>query len=279
MTNEGVVINSDDVSELLWACRGGGNGHFGIITSMHFSTVKLPPTFTTQKFRAYNLNPKRAAKLMAEWFNVASQLPDPMFSAFILNGKSLTMLISSTYSSQGPAFQKAKSALLKMGTKTKGVYSTSTVKGMKTYSGRPHPLPFRNMSAGFYKGYSDIKDIAEQICSEAIKNPGIIFQINTVGGAINRVDTDSSAYAHREYSFLGELQSYWQSEAHKERIMPGIDKIRQLLRDIPHHYVNYPDPDLKEPTKAYYGKNLERLKILKKKLDPDNFFQQPQSLS
>ena len=113
VTNEGVVINSDDVSELLWACRGGGNGHFGIITSMHFSTVKLPPTFTTQKFRAYNLNSKRAAKLIAEWFNVVSQLPDP---------------------------------------------------------------------------------------------------------------------------------------------------------------------DLKEPTKAYYGKNLERLKILKKKLDPDNFFQQPQSL-
>ena len=42
---------------------------------------------------------------------------------------------------------------------------------------------------------------------------------------------------------------------------------------------SYLDPDLKETTKAYYGKNLERLKILKKKLDPDNFSQQPQSPS
>ena len=28
VTNEGVVINSDDVSELLWACRGGGKWPF-----------------------------------------------------------------------------------------------------------------------------------------------------------------------------------------------------------------------------------------------------------
>lgn len=273
VTANGEVISSDDDPDLLWACRGGGNGHFGVITSMEFSTVKAPPVFTTQKFRAHGLTPKRAAQLMKDWFKVTSQLPNPIFSAFILNGKSLTMVISSTYSHKGPAFQKAKSALLDLGTKTRGVYSASTAKVIKTYSGRADPLPFRNMSAGFYKGFQDIHMIAEQICKETMDHPGVIFQINTVGGAISKKGSASSAYPHREYSFLGELQAYWQSEAQKKKIMPGVDRIRQLLKEIPHHYANYPDPKLKEPAKAYYGGNLERLRAMKQKIDPDGFFQ------
>jgi len=281
VTAEGNVISSEEHPELLWACRGGGNGHFGVITSMKFSTVKAPAKFTTQKFRAHNLTAKRAAQLMKDWFEVASELPNPMFSAFILNGKSLTMLISSTYSHQGPAFQKAKTALLKAGTgtKTRGVYSKATAKVIKTYSGRPHPLPFRNMCGGYYKGYADIEKISEDICQTTIDNPGIIFQINALGGAINTVDAESAAYAHREYPFLGELQAYWQSEGQKKRIMPGVDKIRQILKDIPAHYANYPDPDLKEPAKAYYGNSLGRLRALKRKLDPGDFFQPTQGLT
>ena len=99
-----------------------------------------------------------------------------------------------------------------------------------------------------------------------------------MGGAISMVNADSAAYAHREYSFLGELQAYWESESQKKRIMPGVDKIRLMLENIPHHYVNYPDPNLKDPAKAYYGYNLERLKELKLKLDPEDFFHQSQGL-
>ncbi len=279
VTAEGKVITSEESPELLWACKGGGNGHFGVITAMKFSTIKAPPIFTTQKFRMYNLTAKRAAKLMKVWFKVASQLPNTMFSAFILNGKTLTMLISSTYSSKGSAFQKAATALLKAGTKTRGVYSKPTVRAVKTYSGRPNPLPFRNMCAGFYNGFSDVKKIAEKICAVTIQNPGILFQINTLGGAISTIDDNSSAYAHRKYGYLGELQAYWQSDRQKRRLMSSVDEIRKLLKDVPDHYANYPDPDLKEPAKAYYGDSLERLKELKTKLDPDDFFEQMQGLT
>jgi len=279
VTAEGKIISSEDLPELLWACRGGGNGHFGVITSMEFSTVKAPPVFTTQKFRAYNLSAERATQLMQDWFKVADQLPDPMFSAFVLNGKTLTILISSTYSQNCPAFRKPKKALLSAGTKTKGVYSKATQTAVKVYSGRPHPLPFRNMCAGFYNGYADIKDIAQKICQQTTNNPGIIFQINTLGGSINTAKTETAAYAHRKYPYLGELQAYWQTSAQKQKIMGGVDKIRELLNNIPHHYANYPDPDLANPAKAYYGNSLERLRALKTKLDPDDFFHQSQGLS
>ncbi len=277
---EGKVLDSADHpqgDDLLWACRGGGNGNLGVITSMKFSTVPAPRKFTTQKFRASKLTPSRAVSLLKGWFEIAAALPDPMFSAFVLNGSHLTILVSSTYAHTGPAFQTAKKALLKLGTKTRGTYSRPPAIAVKTYSGRPNPLPFRNMSAGYYHGFADLENIAQDLVKTTIENPGIIFQINTVGGAINKPSlSKESAYPHRAYPFLGELQSYWQSPAQKAKLMPAVDHIRQLLSHIPHHYANYPDPDLKNPATAYYASSLKKLREIKQNIDPEDFFSSPQ---
>jgi hypothetical protein len=270
----GKVIDSNDNPDLLWACRGGGNGNLGVITSMKFSTVPAPEVFTTQKFRASKLTPSRAVTLLKGWFEIAAALPDPMFSAFILNGSHLTILISSTFDSSGTAFQSAKNALLKLGTTTKGPYSKPTAIAVKTYSGRPNPLPFRNMSAGYYHGFADLETFALDLMKTTIDNPGVLFQINTLGGAITKSEVPSS-YAHRAYPFLGELQGYWQSPAQKTKLMPAVERIRQLLSPIKHHYANYPDPDLKNSASAYYAQNLEMLKKIKRNLDPENFFSNP----
>jgi FAD/FMN-containing dehydrogenase len=43
-------------------------------------------------------------------------------------------------------------------------------------------------------------------------------------------------------------------------------------------YQNYPDLELKDWGRAYYGENLERLKVLKGRYDPDNVFHFPQGI-
>jgi hypothetical protein len=43
-------------------------------------------------------------------------------------------------------------------------------------------------------------------------------------------------------------------------------------------YPNFPDPDLKDWARAYYGKNYGRLLRIKAKYDPDGFFRFDQSL-
>ncbi|MEO6844899.1 MAG: hypothetical protein ABI184_06980, partial [Ginsengibacter sp.] len=39
---KGNRINSKNEHELLWACKGGGNGNFGVVTSMKFSLNDAP---------------------------------------------------------------------------------------------------------------------------------------------------------------------------------------------------------------------------------------------
>jgi hypothetical protein len=43
-------------------------------------------------------------------------------------------------------------------------------------------------------------------------------------------------------------------------------------------YPNFPDPDLEDWARAYYGPNYDRLLRVKKGYDPDDFFRFEQSL-
>ncbi|WP_234975921.1 BBE domain-containing protein [Thiothrix eikelboomii] len=44
------------------------------------------------------------------------------------------------------------------------------------------------------------------------------------------------------------------------------------------HYANYPDLGLKNWATAYYAESYPRLQALKRKLDPQNRIQHPQSI-
>ncbi|WP_367870993.1 FAD-binding oxidoreductase [Luteolibacter sp. Populi] len=278
VNGNGEIRDSRDEPELLWACRGGGNGNFGIATSFTFETQAAPPNLATRKFTAKGLDASGLARLLERWFEIAATLPDPCFSAVILNGSQATVLLTSTESADGPAFAAATKSFSQAGLSSKGSLTKPLASSIGRYEGRPGPLPFDNVSAGFYRSFADLQSAAAGICATVRETPGLIFQVNTLGGAITRAA--ASAYPHRGFPFLGELQAYWEKGKIPAKLAAGHASVRQALAaaGIRRHYRNYPDPRLENWQDAYFSGTYARLQALKAKLDPGDRIRHPQSV-
>jgi FAD/FMN-containing dehydrogenase len=273
----GRIIDSRDDPDLLWACRGGGNGNFGAITAMEFRTVEASAQLSAQRFIARTDTVREAEQKAAHWFTMAEQLPDPIFSALVINGKAITVLLTSTFSFSGPAFQNAASALRSAGFSSKGASRSATQTAIQRYYGRQEPLPFRNFCGGLADSHADYAPALPAVLEEVHRHSGLIAQFNTLGGMISRAA--SGAYPHRERQFLCEVQAYWESSAQRERLITGVSKIREhLAQHISAHYRNYPSIDFPAWERAYYGDNYAKLQQLKLRYDPENLFRHPQSV-
>ncbi|MDB4429543.1 FAD-binding oxidoreductase [Akkermansiaceae bacterium] len=271
----GEVVDSNDDPDLLWACRGGGNGNFGVITSMEFQTRPARPTFGAQRFIARGFSKAQAVRFMASWFEITAKLAEPIFSAFVFNGKQISILLTTSYTTSGPAFQKAAKALTQAGFEVKRPTNSPIARALKRYYGQKGPLPFYNVSGGYYHGFSDVENSADLIAERVMGTSGLILQVNTLGGAITR--GPGSAYPHREFPFMGEIQGYWERKSAREKLIAHVTELRQAI-GAKAHYRNYPDPTLENPSEGYYGDSLPKLKALKARYDPDNVIRHAQSI-
>jgi FAD/FMN-containing dehydrogenase len=275
----GIIRDSNDEPDLLWSARGGGNGHFGIITELTFNTRIVPAQFSSWKFRAYKLDPKRATALLEGWFDATSELPNEAFSAWIMNGSQVTVVVITIGSREQKGLVTFRRRLAGLTNKMTSGGPTSLTRALSWYYGEQGPVYFKNASAGYYKGIDDIRSALPGIFEEVLTVPGLIFQINTLGGAISN-DVEG-AYPHRAFPYLGESQAYWESASHAAVLREAIGRMRDYIAQagVTSHYANYPDLAFKDWPTAYYGaENYARLQRLKQRYDPENRIRYPQSV-
>lgn len=280
---QGRLQDSRATPELLWACRGGGNGNFGIVTSLEFDTQPAPRLFHSYRFKYLDLDPARAAALAERWFESTPALPAEGFSAFVLSGKTLTVLVTTFEQQPGKSLHtRVLNDLARGATSVQPVQSDSLINSVKRYYGRAQPLYFKNVSAGFYRGFSDLKAVALEAFRRVAAHPGMLFQINTFGAQQESDEVRRlAAFPHRAFSYIGELQCYWEAPAQTQRAVTAVQEIQRLLWQggIRAHYSNYPDIDLENWAEAYFGQeNYLRLQAIKRTYDPDNRVRHPQSV-
>lgn len=275
----GKIRHSDDEPDLLWACRGGGNGHFGVVTKMTFATRRPPAGFSSWKFRIYKLDVARATALLETWFAETAHLPREAFSAWVMNGSQVTIVVTTIGSRTDKNLVAACRKLGGFSKKTTTAGPVAIGKALSWYFGDPTPAAFKNASAGYYKGMNDVRAALPVALGQVLAVPGLIFQVNTLGGAI--AEGEDSAYPHRAYPYLGERQAYWDKPAQAERCIAGVGKIGEALAaaGIDRHYANYPDLAYKDWPTAYYGaENYARLQKLKALWDPEDRIRHAQSV-
>jgi FAD/FMN-containing dehydrogenase len=131
--------------------------------------------------------------------------------------------------------------------------------------------------------FVQISDAAVEAITEyagKLPTPECEIFIGHLGGAVNRVAKDATAYPHRDAEFVMNVHTRWQE--------PGQDaECVRWARDFFNRtapyatggvYVNFMPEDETDRTKGAYGANYDRLAAIKAKYDPGNLFRINQNI-
>ncbi len=276
----GNIISSDKNPELLWACRGGANGNFGIITELVYKVHNAPRSMSSYRFRSYKVNSTRGKSILKTWFEESKKLPNSCFSTCLFNGTTAYILLTNVSALTAPI-----QAFINKMTNLSDKYSASPAQplaaALKNYYGQQQPVLFKNASSGLYKSFEDIEPVIEQLLNVVFKTRGMIYQVNLLGGAIQTPAFEqSSSFPHRAFTYFSELQTYWEAPATGSNQLQQFEVIQQLIatQGITAQYRNYPDLNFKNYLEAYYDQNLPRLKKLKLLYDPEDRIKHSQSV-
>jgi len=308
VTADATVLHCDATTnaDLFWACRGGGGGNFGIVTSLTFNLAPVPPIalFTLEWPWA------AAGDVLAAWQQWVPAAPDELWSncqllgggpggpevkvtgVFCGSATTLSGLLGPLRAAVGTsptdAFVGPESYLRAMmieagcegstveachlpGQTPTGDLSRSAFAAKSAYLRAPLPAAGVGALSAAVGGFA-----------ASVPGAGGGFVFDAYGGAINAVPADATAFVHRDALAAIEYSVSWSSVADPTVVAAGAAWLTAAEAELAPYadgaYQNYIDPTLTDWQHAYYGANLARLVAVKGARDPDDFFHFAQSV-
>lgn len=305
---DGSVLTCDSArnSDVLWACRGGGGGNFGVATSLTFQTNPL----TELCVFALTWPWPQATAVVSAWQSWAPHAPDALWSTLRLAagfGGEPTLSVAGTYA--GPHHRLSR--LLDTLYSQVGAGPDSAVATQESYldamllGAGCSAIPLRACHTGpggqlprvpsfaksdFFtsplsrRGIRELLSGVERIRGIQGATGGVgSVTLDACGGAMNRPSPSATAFVHRDALFLAQYSTTWTSRGSRSGVANQHHWLHSYYRSLHRHasgeaYQNYVDPDLTDWQDAYYGANYPWLKLVKATVDPANVFQFPQSI-
>jgi FAD/FMN-containing dehydrogenase len=275
---DGTVVraSADENPDLFWAIRGGG-GNFGIAASLEYSLHRVGPVITGGVV-AHPL--PRAFDVLRFFRDTCSSLPDEAMLVAALQTApdgSNAKLVGIVASHCGPLEQgdvtfRSLKAFGPPALDAMGPMSYSSLNGM-------FDPAFPKAALSYWKAQflADLTDDAIRTLIEGFQecpSPMSHIIIEHFHGAASRIPVSSTACTMRVTGFNVVIASQWIDPGETER---GIRWAREAFASMtpylaPTRYVNYLEDDARDGAAVVYGSNLARLRGIKTKYDPDNFF-------
>jgi len=312
VTADGQVrtCSSTQNPDLFWACRGGGGGNFGVVTSFTFRTH--PVGQIVLFFLSWPWS--QAARVIAAWQSWAPHAPDALWSnvhlaaapggsvpAFQVGGTFLGSLSAASAQLEklyAAAGSHPSSPFLET---TTWLHAMLVEAGCASLTVNQCHLPTQNPAGRLSRAseYAKSDFFTKPLNSHGIgtllsgvekfqraggasgASGGIAF--DALGGAVNRVAPGATAFVHRNALFQAQYTTTWpagSSPAAVARQHAWQQSFWQSMRPYAsgQAYQNYVDPALTDWRQAYYGANYTRLTQVKATFDPGRVFTFPQAV-
>jgi FAD/FMN-containing dehydrogenase len=295
-----VVANEREEQDLFWASCGGGGGNFGIATGL---TFRVHPVDRVATY-SFEWDWLHAAAIFEAWQDLAPDAPDELFSICKLasapsagGAKPFVSSFGQFFGSRGE-LESLLEPLLRVASPTsRSLSDLSFLDAQKSWAGCEASASgcVAQTKRAAYKAKSQY--VSTPFPAKAVETMidwvgrwpgssspnGAAIQMDASGGAINRVAADATAFVHRDDLFHSQFLAYWTESDPSHVVDRNLDWIagfHEAMRPFAsgRAYQNYIDPDLDDWQRAYYGANLERLREIKKQVDPDFRFRFRQAI-
>ena len=288
---DGRVVECDEQrhEDLFWALRGAGAQGLGVVTQLTLRTVAEPAATSFHLKWPYEL----ASALIAAWQEWSPTGPDELAASLLVTvgGEAGADPVVHLFGSMiGSETETA--ALLGEFVSVAGAEAASSERAhmrfgsLKNYLAERGPGDQEDEHGHPYMKSEFFREPLPAGAVEALmdlflrgRRPGEARKLDFMpwGGAYNRVPADATAFPHRKELFLLE---------HSVVVPAGFDAAateaaRAWLSDsweLVHPsgsggvYANFPDTELPDEHRAYWGGNLERVRRVKEKYDPERVF-------
>ena len=291
-------VDRDSGEDLFWACRGGGGGNFGIVTGFEFRAHRA----RSASWFSVSWPWGAASQAIAAWQQFAPDAPDGLTSVLSLGTGGPRVAALGQFFGSPAALRRLVRPLTRVPGASLSVGSSPYFPLMLRWAGcvddglrachTAGTRPGGRLPRAAFHARSDY--VARPLSARARatmirwierrqRNPsqgsGALL-LDAYGGAINRVREDATAFVHRDQLFSIQYLAYFGSADAGRASRAWIAGVHRAMRPFVsgEAYQNYIDADLRSWQRAYYGANLERLREVKARYDPDFRFRFPQAI-
>ena len=287
-----VTVSPDQNPDLFWGVRGGG-GNFGVVTAFKFQLHNIgPEVFSGVVF--YSV--EKARKILQFYRDWTLKMPDELSSmiAFLaappepfvpkhLVGKPMIAL-AFCYSGSPDEGEEAVKPLRNFIQPEIDLIGMHPYLGLQTMFDASAP---RGIHA-YWKteNLNDLSDDAINILIEHCAKMSSLSHFSAVhihhwGGAIERVNQDSTAFAHRDARYVMNIIGLWMENENFDEHIAWTREFSQAMKTFSNGqaYLNFLGDEGSAGVKSAFDETrYQRLVALKNKYDPDNLFRLNQNI-
>lgn len=286
VTADGEVLYCDEEThpDLFWAIRGGG-GNFGVATRLKFRLHELGPIFGGMVFlpastdvitgfiQASEEAPEELSGIAAVM--VAPPLP---FVPEEVHGRLIVMAML-VYAGDPEAGEKAMAPFRTLAPPIMDMLRPMSYPEMFP----PEDDSYHPLAIGKTLFLDSVDEaVAEKILGylESSDASLRVAQLRVLGGAMARVPAEATAFAHRESRIMANVAAFYEGPEDRPRREEWVNEFADALRQSDEGaYVGFlADEGEGRVRAAYPGSTWDRLRSIKGKYDPDNFFRLNQNI-